>query len=115
MEKFLKSDHFRYGAPFLIALVGGSFGLKYYTELRYEIYNERHIMMKTKELQKRLGIREEDLPSIEAEYDTYKKTVDIDNWQNIRGPRPWEEGNVDFKDIIEKRANESKNQWVFKR
>ncbi|KAH9384966.1 hypothetical protein HPB48_026998 [Haemaphysalis longicornis] len=28
------------------------------------------------------------------------QAVDIDNWQNVRGPRPWEEGN-EYNKILE--------------
>ena len=52
--------------------------------------------------------------SIEEAYEEYKSSVDLDNWKNIRGPRPWEGDNGDYKVLIEKRAQESKNQWIFK-
>ena len=39
--------------------------------------------------------------TMEKEYEKMK-TVDIDNWENIRGPRPWEEDNPSNK-IIEER------------
>lgn len=32
--------------------------------------------------------------TIEAEYEKLKK-IDIDNWENVRGPRPWEEGSIE--------------------
>lgn len=112
MNKIFKSKHFKYGAPFIILVVGGSYGLQVYSQLRYDIQNERHIMTKTKELQKIVGAAKP--KTIEEEYEEYKKTVDIDNWKNIRGPRPWESDNQEYKELIEKRAAESKNQWVFK-
>lgn len=111
MNRLRKSKHFMYGVPFLVAVVGGSFGLKFYSQLRYDIQNERHIMTKTKELRDMAGAQKEH--TIEEEYEEYKRTVDIENWKNIRGPRPWENDNKDYKELIEKRAEESKNQWVF--
>ena len=111
MEKLRDNKHFKYGAPFVILVVGSSFALKYYAQLRFDIQNERHIMTKTKELQKMIGPVKQ--TTIEEEYDEYKRTVNIDDWKNIRGPRPWETDNTDYKDLIEKRAQESKNQWVF--
>lgn len=110
MDSLLRNKHFRFGVPFLIAVVGGSFVLQYYSQLRYDIHQERHIMTKTKAIQDLVKPKP---VSLEEEYEEYKKTVDLNNWTNIRGPRPWE-GNEDFKEVIERRAEQSKNKWVFK-
>lgn len=109
----LNSKHFKYGAPFLIMVVGGSYGLKFYSQLRYDIMKERHIMTKTKELRDMIGADKQ--TTIEEEYDEYNKTVNINEWKNIRGPRPWENDNTEYKELIEKRAEQSKNQWIFKK
>lgn len=108
------NKHFKYGLPFVIAIVGGSYGLQFYSQVRYDIQKERHIMTKTKELQKILGPSNQKPKTIEEEYEDYRKKVDLDNWKNIRGPRPWESDNTEYKEMIERRAAESKNQWVFK-
>lgn len=108
------NKHFKYGLPFIIAMVGGSYGLQYYSQLRYDIQAERHIMGKTKELQKIIGSSDVKPKTLEEEYEEYKKEVDIDNWKNIRGPRPWETDNTEYKEMIERRAAEAKDQWVFK-
>lgn len=112
LSKISDNKHFKYGVPFVLMVVGGSFALKYYSQLRYDIQNERHIMTKTKELQNIINPKKS--VSIEEEYEEYKKNVDLDNWKNIRGPRPWESDNTDYRDLIEKRAEESKNQWIHK-
>lgn len=112
LKSLTENKHFKYGAPFLIAVVGGSFGLKHYTQLRYDIHNESHIVAKTKALEDILKAKP---VSLEEEYEEYKRTVDLDNWQNIRGPRPWESDNEDYKKLIEKRAEQSKSQWTFGR
>lgn len=113
--KLMRNKHFRSGVPFILTVIGGSFGLKYYSQLRYDIYNERHIITKTKALQSALGVDKKKQTSLEEEYEEYKEKVDLDNWQNVRGPRPWEDDNPDFKKLIEKRAEESKRGWVFGR
>lgn len=41
------------------------------------------------------------------EYQEAKANLDIDNWENVRGPRPWEEDSYKYKEIIEKRIQET--------
>ena len=35
-----------------------------------------------------------------------KENLDTDNWENVRGPRPWEDDNQKYIDIINKRIAE---------
>lgn len=111
MDRLLNNRHFKFGLPLVLFIVGSSFGLKYYSQLKYDVQKERHVWSKTKELREKIGPVKE--KSLEEEYAELRKTVDIDNWKNIRGPRPWETDNMEYKELIEKRAEESKNQWVF--
>lgn len=112
INKIKNNKHFKFGLPMVIFIVGGPFLLKYYSQLKYDIKAEHHIMTKTKELQKMIGAKPS--KTLEEEYVEYRKNVDIDNWKNVRGPRPWEDDNIEYKEMIERRAAESKNQWVFK-
>lgn len=115
LKKLLQNKHFRFGAPFMIAVVGGSFGLQIFSQLRYDIQKESKITLKTQQIQALAATNK--TTTLEDAYEEYKQTVDLDNWKNIRGPRPWEEGGVqneDFKELIEKRAQESKKGWIFK-
>lgn len=72
------NKHFKYGAPFLLAVVGGSYVLRLYTQTRYDVFDEHHIYSKVPS-----GMLEED-------FKEYIENVDIDSWKNIRGPRPEE-------------------------
>lgn len=113
MANILKSRHFKYGAPFVVAIVGGTFGLQFYSQLRYDVQAEKRLISKTKAIRE---LSENKKPvSIEEAYEEYKQTVDIDNWKNIRGPRPWEGDNTEYKEVIERRAAESKDRWIFKK
>lgn len=38
---------------------------------------------------------------MESVYEEVEK-LNVDNWENVRGPRPWEEGN-EFNKILEER------------
>lgn len=39
-----------------------------------------------------------------------KQDLDIDDWENIRGPRPWEEDEQKYIDLIQKRVEESEEK-----
>uniref|UniRef100_A0A8C2CEV8 Cytochrome c oxidase assembly protein COX16 homolog, mitochondrial n=1 Tax=Cyprinus carpio TaxID=7962 RepID=A0A8C2CEV8_CYPCA len=71
----------------LLLVVGGSFGLREFTQIRYD----------AQKMKKKLD------PALEARVNTKKqsailqdeyeklKDLDLDGWKNIRGPRPWED------------------------
>lgn len=82
-----KNRFLRYGLPFITLLVGGSFGLQRFAELRYAVKKGRTL---TNEEARELGVlKKEEAPTLESEYASLK-SKDLDTWQNIRGPRPWE-------------------------
>lgn len=83
--------------------------MRFYAQFRYDLQQERHFITKTKKLADLKEIKLED------EYEDYKKNVDINNWKNIRGPRPWETDDLAYKELIERRAKESKDGWVFRK
>ncbi|XP_035529414.1 cytochrome c oxidase assembly protein COX16 homolog, mitochondrial [Morone saxatilis] len=72
---------------FQLLVVGGSFGLREFTQIRYD----------SQKIKKRLD------PSLEAKVNVQKQSVileeeyekikelNLDEWKNIRGPRPWED------------------------
>ncbi|XP_011860948.1 PREDICTED: cytochrome c oxidase assembly protein COX16 homolog, mitochondrial isoform X2 [Vollenhovia emeryi] len=78
----------RYGIPFMIFIIGGSFGLREFTELRYKRTNEYKIR---EELEKQgIQMREPEEITLEKEYEKLQE-VDLDNWENVRIQRPWDE------------------------
>ncbi|XP_054712311.1 cytochrome c oxidase assembly protein COX16 homolog, mitochondrial-like [Uloborus diversus] len=86
LQRLQKRKHVKYGVPFVLLLVIGSFGIEKFASLRYEF--RRNETLKPENLEK-LGIKKKKVV-LEEEYEEYKK-IDIDSWENIRGPRPWEE------------------------
>ncbi|XP_042226923.1 cytochrome c oxidase assembly protein COX16 homolog, mitochondrial-like isoform X2 [Homarus americanus] len=99
-SRFLKGKFMRFGAPFLVLVVGGSFGLKEFSQIRYDFRNRKNI---TKEDAEKLGIPMK--PQAEVTLETeYKKITKIDtsNWENIRGPRPWEDGNKLYEEAVQR-------------
>eukprot|EP00918_Siedleckia_nematoides_P052525 GHVU01114737.1.p1 GENE.GHVU01114737.1~~GHVU01114737.1.p1 ORF type:complete len:114 (+),score=14.12 GHVU01114737.1:112-453(+) len=90
LRAWTKHHTFRYGLPMITLLVGGSFGLKEFTQLRYH-YRKITILTKEEEeaLEQQLK-KPEDRTNLHKELKKLKES-DLDNWQNIRGPRPWED------------------------
>ncbi|CAG5130525.1 unnamed protein product [Candidula unifasciata] len=78
-RRFLKT-----GLPFIVLVAGGSFFLKEFTGIRYQF---RQGMKMSKEEAEKLGIKFVSLEEVVKEMEQ----MDVDNWENIRGPRPWED------------------------
>nr|CAG4643876.1 EOG090X04DO [Lepidurus arcticus] len=95
----------RYGLPFLTLVVGGSFGLQYFTELRYRFRSRQPV---TEDEAKQYGIqmKKKEEVNLENVYETIKN-VDIEHWENKRGPRPWESDNPTTKEIQERIPSKS--------
>ncbi|XP_056403171.1 cytochrome c oxidase assembly protein COX16 homolog, mitochondrial [Hyla sarda] len=77
----------RYGVPMLVLVVGGSFGLREFTQIRYDVQKLKNTVdpsvasvIKNKERE----------VSLESEYERMKDKS-FEDWKNIRGPRPWED------------------------
>ncbi|KAG5666408.1 hypothetical protein PVAND_014437 [Polypedilum vanderplanki] len=86
---YSKKRLFRYGLPFLLFVAGGSFGLREFTKLRYQFSKKTTI--KPEELEKKgIEMKKPGEVTLESEFEKIK-TLDIDNWEPIRGPRPWEQ------------------------
>jgi len=103
LRNFFQSRTLRYGVPFLALVLGGSFGLQYFASLRYEFRKNRFISPKELEA---LGdkVKKPGTVTLEKVYEDIQK-MDIDNWRNKRGPRPWEPESEGSQEIV-KRAEE---------
>lgn len=84
--KFSRSKHATFGIPFLIFVVGGSFALKEFAKVRYEF---THVNPYELPAESRVGKVVNIDP--QEEYKKMMSKIDIDNWENKRIPRPWEE------------------------
>ncbi|KAH9394286.1 Cytochrome oxidase assembly [Tyrophagus putrescentiae] len=98
---------FKYGVPFLSFVVLGSFLLREFTSIRYEIHS-----YKRKYGTRRSGDDEEpqEVEVQKQEEEQIKalgKLGDNDDWKNIRGPRPWED-NRDFNQLIDSLKEKAK-------
>ncbi|XP_012272609.1 cytochrome c oxidase assembly protein COX16 homolog, mitochondrial [Orussus abietinus] len=86
--KFLNRKNNRLAIPFLIFVFGGSLGLREFADLRYKYRNVAPVREELERTGVKLRDRKE--TTIEAAYEKLKE-VDLDNWENKRIPRPWEE------------------------
>ncbi|KAM6254626.1 cytochrome c oxidase assembly protein COX16 homolog, mitochondrial isoform 2-T2 [Spheniscus humboldti] len=66
-------------------LVGGSFGLREFAQIRYDVHKLHGKVDPT--LKEKL---KQNTVTLESEYEKLEKS-DLDNWENIRGPRLWED------------------------
>ncbi|XP_011146836.1 cytochrome c oxidase assembly protein COX16 homolog, mitochondrial [Harpegnathos saltator] len=78
----------KFGIPFMIFVIGGSFGLREFTELRYIYKKTRYIKDEVKGTGIKLKPSQE--ITLEREYENLQK-ADLDNWENTRIKRPWPE------------------------
>ncbi|XP_023421871.1 cytochrome c oxidase assembly protein COX16 homolog, mitochondrial isoform X1 [Cavia porcellus] len=66
-----------------LLVVGGSFGLREFSQIRYDAVK----IKVDPELEKKLKMNK---ISLESEYEKIKDST-FEDWKNIRGPRPWED------------------------
>ncbi|XP_029972043.1 cytochrome c oxidase assembly protein COX16 homolog, mitochondrial [Salarias fasciatus] len=77
----------KYGVPMLLLVVGGSFGLREFTQIRYDAQKLRKKLDPS--LEAKVDLQKQSV-MLEEEYEKLKE-VNLDEWRNIRGPRPWED------------------------
>lgn len=87
MNNFFKSKFIRFGTPFILLVVGGSFGLREFSQIRYD---HRKIKFISPEELKKQGIEMKPRGSvtIETEYKKLVEKVNLDNYENKRIARP---------------------------
>ncbi|CAL4071249.1 unnamed protein product [Meganyctiphanes norvegica] len=100
---FLQRRSFRFGVPFLVMIVGGSFGLQKFTELRYEYRSRKRV---SKEEADAYGVKMKDPKEVtlDSEFEKMEK-IDYDTWEQVRGPRPWEADNKLYEEAKQRAAN----------
>lgn len=115
-NKLKRNKSFKYGIPFLVLMVGGSFGLQEFTRIRFVLKFMMKCFLKlfinsflflpgdhyryqfskqqtvTPEEMEEFGIsmKKPEEVTIDKVYEQVK-TLNLDDWENKRGPRPWEE------------------------
>ncbi|XP_036397701.1 cytochrome c oxidase assembly protein COX16 homolog, mitochondrial [Megalops cyprinoides] len=96
-----KNKTARYGIPMLLLVIGGSFGLREFTQIRYDAQKLKKKLDPA--LEARVNLQKQSV-ILEEEYEKMKD-LNVDGWKNIRGPRPWEDSR-EYQD--QQRAQQSK-------
>ena len=85
----MRSKFFRFGIPMLTFIVLGSFGLSEFTSINVDRRDKKSRMLTAEEklkFQKKV-----EKVDVEEEWGRMQQEMNIDDWENKRGPRPWEE------------------------
>jgi len=87
MNSLKNNNFFRFGIPFILLVVGGSFGLKEFSQIRYDY---RKIKFVSPEELKKQGIEMKPRGSvtIDTEYKKLMEQVNLDDYENKRIARP---------------------------
>ncbi|XP_065542868.1 cytochrome c oxidase assembly protein COX16 homolog, mitochondrial [Lathamus discolor] len=81
LRKLWRSRTMTFGVPLLLYLIGGSFGLREFAQIRYDVHKlHGKVDPALKEKLKQNTV------TLESEYEKLNK-ADLNNWENIRGPR----------------------------
>lgn len=89
VRQIARSRAFRYGMPFVSLLVVGSFGLSEFSSIVIDKREQKNRMLSAEEtLAFQKTVEKVD---VEDEYHKTMDKLDIEHWENKRGPRPWEE------------------------
>ncbi|XP_065334213.1 cytochrome c oxidase assembly protein COX16 homolog, mitochondrial [Cloeon dipterum] len=90
MTSFFRRKSTKYAVPFLVLVLGGSFGLKEFAQIRYKFSKKEAFKPEeVKEMGCKKPVKSVGEVTVETEFEKIKK-IDIDHWENKRGPRPWE-------------------------
>jgi len=102
LARISNSKHFKHGAPFFLFIFGGAYALREFRSVRYDSDLNPHAkkLIKPEEAFEDLSKRTDKVKhkptkaTLEEDLDKIYEKVDLDNWENKRGPRPWEAGSI---------------------
>jgi len=100
-QRILQNRHLKFGVPFIGLLVGASFALTEVTSFRYEFRKTKRWEEEDVNALKNQGVIKRDPNELTLEIlgeEIIEKNQDsLENYENLRIPRPWEDQTeVDF-------------------
>jgi len=108
LARISNNKHFKNGLPFFLFIFGGGYALREFRSVRYDSELNPHAkkLIKPEEafgdIANKTGGKIQLKPSkatLEEDLDTLYEKVDLENWENKRGPRPWEAGSIKERPI----------------
>ena len=103
ISRITNSKHFTNGVPFFLFIFGGAYALKEFRSVRYDkdLNPNAQKFVKPEEVFKDLeskGVKKVSFAksqnSLEEDLEVYDQKIDTENWEQKRGPRPWEAGSI---------------------
>lgn len=87
INNVLRNKFVRFGAPFIILVIGGSFGLKEFSQIRYDYRKVQ--LISPEELEKQgIEMKPRGSVTIETEYQKLIEQVNLEDYDNKRISRP---------------------------
>jgi len=83
----------KFGLPFVLFVVVGSFGLAEFTDIKIQRRDEKVQKVTAEEAKKYQAKKGKSSVTLEDVYKNMQENLNIDDWENKRGPRPWEKSN----------------------
>ncbi|KAF5279928.1 hypothetical protein FQA39_LY18192 [Lamprigera yunnana] len=81
---------FKVGIPFFVLVIGGSFYLEQFTKLKFRFGKQQSLIHPDALKKEGIVVKSREEVTLEAQYEKMKK-LNLDNWEQIRIPRPWDE------------------------
>jgi cytochrome c oxidase assembly protein subunit 16 len=103
-----QNKFFKNFLPFGLLVIGSYIGMVQFRQINYKYKKNNNLDVYQEQLTK-AGMSEDSYQSkttvsLKDEYEKVMNKIDLDHWNNIRGPRPWENS----KEIQEQMRNENK-------
>ena len=90
IRQILNNKHFKYGVPFFSLIVGAPFIIKDFQQVKFDYTGQKKFNEEFNSGLENKGIDKHDVTPEEV-YESYMKKEYQDDYEQVRGPRPWEE------------------------
>ena len=99
IRRLLENRHLRYGIPFLTLVIGAPFVLRGLQQSKFDNRRQKLVNEKLDERFYEAGIERKKNVTAEEIYQRYaEKDLEEDDYQMVRGPRPWED-NAQYEEL----------------
>ena len=108
LSRITNNKHFKNGVPFFLFIFGGAYALREIRSVRYDselnpnakkfVKPEEAFAEISEDKGKKIQFAKTQ-KTLEEDLEAYDKKVDLDNWENKRGPRAWEEGSIPSRPV----------------